>query len=306
MWPVYRHKDTLVHGLHPVPALLLFISIAAAALALENPLYTLTLCAGVLSLMALAEVWREAAAFLRAGAVMALLVAAINPLVNNRGEHVLVYGPAIPLWGRFDITLEAVLYGLAAGARLFAVVAVFGLMTLAVSPDDLLDLLSRLSLRSSLSAALAVRLYPGMVAEAREMREVQLARGERLRGGGRWARARASLPLWRTLFQGSLDRAAAIAESMAARGFGSRKRTRYKPRRLLPRDLLAVLAALMIGAAVLTASVGGKAGYSFFPSPANPLARTSVPAWAMLAAAFLYTGLLCGSWKRWHWLKSRI
>jgi energy-coupling factor transport system permease protein len=304
--PVYRYKDTLIHGLHPLAALIAFASMAAAALVLENPLCTAIIGAGVLALIAQADSWGECRILLRAAVLVALMVVAINPLVNGQGEHILVYGPHLPVWGDLNITLEALLYGLAAGARLFTVIAVFGLMAVVVSPDDLLDMLSRLSLRSSLSAALAVRLYPSMVVEAKEMRDVQLARGEPLKGGGRWSRIKAHMPLWFSLFQGSLDRAASIAESMSARGFGAGRRTRLSRRHVRPRDFAAVLVSLTLASALFAAALRGKAGYSFFPTPGNPLRQLDNISFASLATAFLIMLFLCGSWKRWHWWRSRI
>ncbi|NPV58643.1 MAG: energy-coupling factor transporter transmembrane protein EcfT [Actinobacteria bacterium] len=305
MLPVYREKDTLVHGLHPLAALALVASVAAAALVLENPLYTAVVCVGALALLARAEALADGKAILRAAAVMGLLVAFINPLVNNAGEHVLVYGPSIPLWGKLDITAEALLYGLAAGARLFTVVAAFCLFALAVNPDDLLELMSRLSFRSSLAAALAVRLYPSMVVEAVEMRDAQLARGDPLSGGGRLNRAKAYLPLLLSLFQGALDRAASIAESMSARGFGSRGRTRRKVGIFRPRDILAALVSSGIAAAVVLQSLRG-GGYDFFPVLADPLAETDLPALGLLCFSLVSFLFVCGSWKKWHWWRSRI
>lgn len=306
MLPVYREKDTLLHGLHPLAALALAASAVGAALVLENPLYTVTVCAGLLALLAQAEVLRDGKALLRAAAVMGALVALINPLVNKAGKHVLVYGPSIPLWGKMNITLEALLYGLSAGVRLFTVVTAFCLVALAVSPDDLLTLLAGLSFRSSLSAALAVRLYPSMVVEAMEMRDTQLARGDPLKGGGRLSLAKAHFPLLLSLFQGALDRAASIAESMSARGFGSRGRTRRRGMRLRPRDFLAALSALgVLGAAVLASLRGGRE-YAFFPSLSNPLAEVDFIAWGLLCAAFLSFLFVCGSWKKWHWWRSKM
>ncbi len=305
MLPVYREKDTLLHGLHPLSALALAFSLVAATLILDNPLYTAVLCSGVIAMLAQAEVLGNGKPLLRAAAFMGMMVALINPLVNNAGEHVLIYGPHIPMWGKLNITLEALLYGVAAGARLFTVVAAFCLVALAVNPDDLLELLSRLSFRSSLSAALAVRLYPSMAVEAREMRDTQLARGDPLRGGGRISRAKAHLPLLLSLFQGALDRAASIAESMSARGFGSRGRTRYRRRRLRPRDLIATLVSLGIIGTVVTASLRS-GGYSFVPVIANPLTEVDWLAWGALSAALLAFLFICGSWRRWHWWRSRI
>ena len=305
MLPVYRRADTLVHGLHPLAALLLVAVLATTSLLSADPVW-----AGAAFLLTLAFIgvsgnWGGCRPFLRLGMWMAGAMALINPLVNHQGVHVLVYGPRLPGWGHLNITLEALLYGIFAGVRVFTVIAACGLLAVAVNPDELLDLLSRLALRSSLAAALAVRLYPGMVVEAARMRETQLARGERLEEGGPRKRLRSHLPLWQSLLRGSLDRAASIAEAMSSRGFGSGERTTWRKRTFQPRDLLTSLSCLVVLGSLLAARLAGPA-YSFFPTPDDPLRSWGplmpfLPAAGMLSLTFLAWG-----WRSWHWLRSRI
>ena len=56
---------------------------------------------------------------------LALLVAAINPLVSREGLTLLAQGPAVPLYGQLDVTLEAVVYGAVAALRVLVVVLAF-------------------------------------------------------------------------------------------------------------------------------------------------------------------------------------
>ncbi len=306
MLPVYRYKDTLLHGLNPMTSLLMVATLASSAILLENPLYVAVICAETIALIYSAEAWGECKAFLRIGLMVALFIAALNPIINNQGTHVLIYGPRIPLWGHLDITLEAVLYGLSSALRVFSVIMVFGLASAIINPDDLLGMFSRFSSRSSLSAALAVRLYPSMVSEAREIREVQLIRGERLKEGRRWSRAKAHLPMLLSLFQGSLDRAASIAESMSARGFGSGRRTRLKRHLFRARDaILGAICLVMLGV-VLAVVISGRSAYAFFPTLSNPWSALSPVGWITMAVIFSSMIAMIGSWKRWHWLRSRI
>lgn len=306
MLPVYRYKETMMHGLHPAAALLMCAALAVSALILENPLYIMLICAGTFALIIAAEVWEECKAFLRIALVVALFMAILNPLINSQGTHVIIYGPRIPLWGNLDITLEAVLYGLTAALSVFTVIMIFGFTSTILNPDDLLGMLSRFSFRSSLSAALAVRLYPSMVNEAREIKEVQLVRGERLKGGGRWSRVKAHMPMLLSLFQGSLDRAASIAESMSARGFGSGRRTRLRRHLFRARDAIIIALSLAMLSVVVITAVTGKGAYSFFPTTDNPWSNLNLAAWITLAVVFSFISVLSRSWKRWHWWRSRI
>lgn len=302
--PVYRPRETILHGLHPLAALVLYASLVAVVLLLQNPLYLGACGVGVLSLIYLAEAGQECRPFLALGLFMALLVALFNPLVNRQGGHVLVYGPRLPALGRLDITLEAVAYGAVSGFRIFLVIIIFGLASVTMNPDDLLDMLSRISLRSSLSAALAVRLYPSLVVEAREIMDVQLARGERLRGGGRWERLRAHFPFWLALFRGSLDRAANIAEAMSARGFGSGRVTRRR-RPFRGRDILVLSLSLAIAVAAIFSTTGGDV-YHYFPSLDNPLDALRIWLLVFLVAFFALPVLIGRCWKKWPWWRSRI
>ncbi|MGQ9476012.1 MAG: energy-coupling factor transporter transmembrane component T family protein [Actinomycetota bacterium] len=304
MLPVYRPRETILHGLHPLAALILYASLVAVVLLLQNPIYLVICGAGILSLVLLAEAGRECRPFLALGLFMALLAALFNPLVNRQGGHVLVYGPKLPALGRLDITLEAVTYGAVSGFRILLVIALFGLASVTVNPDDLLEMLSRISLRSSLSAALAVRLYPSLVVEAREMIDVQLARGERLRGGGRWERLRAHFPFWLALFRGSLDRAANIAEAMSARGFGSGKITRRR-RPLRGRDLILMPFSLTAVAAAAF-SAAGRGSYRYFPFLDNPLEGIQLSILVFLAVFFVAIFVIGRCWKKWPWWRSRI
>lgn len=304
--PVYRFKDTLLHGLHPAAAAFLIGCLAFCVLFLDHPLYTLSLVSAVVLLAAAAESGAEIRPYLRLALIVGAFIFLVNPLVNHQGEHVLVYGPSLPVLGRMDITLEAVFYGASAGLEVFTVILLFGLAGLLINPDDVLSMLAGRAFRSSLAAALAVRLYPTMAVEAGNLREVQLVRGVPLEGGGRWERVKAHLPLWYSLFRGSLDRAAGLAESMAARGFGSRRRAYVRRTPLRPRDWVIIFLAAAISAGACIAALQGGIGYRYFPSP-DPLPEGWNPLISLLfvvAAAFLF--LLSRSWRRWHWLRSKV
>ena len=94
---------------------------------------------------------------------LALLVTLVNPLVYSEGDTLLVRGGEF-LGRRWDVTLEALAAGGMAGLRVAAVVMALGLLSATVDPDALLRLFRRVSYRSALSAALAVRLVPVLAA----------------------------------------------------------------------------------------------------------------------------------------------
>jgi energy-coupling factor transport system permease protein len=296
MLPIYRKKGTLLHSLHVSVVLALVAAVAGGLLVLDHPLYLLLLGLGTLGLVRWARLARESQPYTRVGGTVAVLVFFLNPLFNRNGDHVLVFGPRIPVLGKLDITLEAVLYGALAAWRVFFLVLVFGLAGMLLDPDEVLRVISPSAWRTSLALGLSVRMYPTLVTEAQRMREAQLARGVPLESGGRWDRFRARLPLWMSLFRDSLERASALAESMAARGFGSGRRTHWKRRGYRPRDGLVALGVVVpLATAVVLGAVWG--GYSLFPSP-DPLGRGLSP-WTVagLSLPLAVLGLASTWWR---------
>ncbi|HSD75753.1 MAG TPA: energy-coupling factor transporter transmembrane component T, partial [Solirubrobacteraceae bacterium] len=149
---------------------------------------------------------------------LAVLVALVNPLVVRDGLTVLVRLGELPPFGRLDVTLEALAYGAVLGARLVLVVACFALMASAVDPDALLRGFRRVSFRSALAAALAVRLVPVLARDARRMADAHRCRPAAAGGGGRAAR---DLAVLRAVTTSALDRAIDVAATLEVRGYAS-------------------------------------------------------------------------------------
>ncbi len=296
MLPIYRNKGTLLHSLHASVVLLFMAAVVGGLLLLDHPLYLLFLGVGLLTMMHSADLVGESRPYVRIGATLAVLVFLLNPLFNRNGSHVLLFGPRLPVLGKLDITLEAVLYGALSGGRVFSLVLAFGLAGMLLDPDEVLRLLSPSIWRTSLALGLSVRMYPTLVTEAQRMKEAQMARGLPLETGGKWERFKAYLPLWTSLFRNSLERASTVAESMAARGFGGKKRTVWKKSNYRRIDVLWVtLLAIPLMTAVVVAACSD--GYSLFPSP-DPLGKGFSPwAGAGISLPFLLVSGLSAWWR---------
>jgi hypothetical protein len=87
----------------------------------------------------------------------AVVIALINPLVVRDGLTVIARFGSVPVLGRLDVTAEATAYGGVLALRALVVIGCFALHSAAVDPDDLLRAFRRVSFRSALAAALAVR-----------------------------------------------------------------------------------------------------------------------------------------------------
>ena len=233
---------------------------------------------------ALAGVLAGAAVAVRAaariGLGLALLMVLVNALVSGRGATVIARLGDWPLFGRVDVTAEALLAGVSIGLRAAVAILVFAVYSACVDPDRMLRALRPLAGRSALTATLASRLVPVTAADAGRLRDAA-----RLRGPAAAAVGRA--PLARRLLAGSLDRAVDVAATLELRGYSCGRRPapgRRSPSRFDRRFYLT-------GAAVLAAAIGGKAlgadEFHTYPTVSLGLGPATLALCAVLVASGL-------------------
>ena len=205
--------------LHPITWVVWTGTVAAIASLTQNPLY-LTVLLGVVSLQFLSASQRHGqpqgwSNLLRYALGLALLIVPFNALNAHGGSHVLFSLPTTwPVVGG-NITLEAILWGVATALGLLVLVVLFAGFNLQVSQAQILRLTPSFLYEAGLIVSIALTFIPQMMLSAQEIREAQLIRGHRMR------RARDMLPLVTALLTTGLERSLQLAESMEARGFGN-------------------------------------------------------------------------------------
>ena len=191
----------------------------------------------------------------RVGLALAVIPILFSVALSRFGTHVLFRLPPIPIIGG-PWTLDAAVFGASTGAALLLTVAVFGVLQSMVRSADLVAILPRPLHRAGTTVALALAFAPKTVASLQSIREARQLRGQR---AGWRAAPQLLLPLLLT----TLERALQYGESLDARGFGSRRRSRYRP---LPWTIPDVV--------VVAGSVAELAGIVLMPAqPYNPYAN---------------------------------
>jgi energy-coupling factor transport system permease protein len=181
------------------------------------------------------------------GLALAVVPILFSVALSRFGRHVLFTVPGIPvIGGRW--TLDAVAFGASTGLALLLTVAVFAVLQVAVRSADFVAILPRPLYRAGTTVALALAFAPKTLAAFQSIREARQLRGQRT--GWRSAPA-LLLPLLLT----TLERALQYGESLDARGFGSGRRSRYRPLHWTAQDVLVLLASLgaIVAIAVLPA-----------------------------------------------------
>lgn len=193
-------------------------ALVVAVLAFENPLILAALAAAIAGAAVLAH---AGSMLLRAalfGVPFALLIALVNPLVADEGLTLLWrFGELGPL-GQVDVTLEGLAFGAILGLRaLLIVLASVALLTATVDPDELLRGFRRISVRSALTAALAVRLVPVLGRDARRLADARRCRP----GASERPGAAERLQIVRAVATSALDRALDVAATLEVRGYAT-------------------------------------------------------------------------------------
>lgn len=306
MIPVFRYRGTALQRLHPLSQLLMVSSFVALALICDNPLHQVAIIASLALLACAAGVFGEWASWWKLCAVMAAATLVINPVVSREGTTVLWRGPTVPVVGRLDITMEAVLFGAGMALRLSAVIWAFALLSLIMDPDRALGLLKGRGSRSALLSALTLRMVPTAMRDSSEILDANRARGVVRDSGSRLQILKSRVPLLLRLAETSLDRGVSLAEAMEARAYGSGRRTRYHDYRLSPGDVAVGSFVLAVLAASIAGLAAGFLSFAYYPS-INWDAGVAGVALMLLPVVFALCVLLAsGLSTRWIWLKSRI
>jgi energy-coupling factor transport system permease protein len=179
----------------------------------------------------------------KVGLALAVVPIIFSVALSRFGTHVLFTLPGIPIiGGRW--TLDAAVFGASTGAALLLTVAIFAVLQMTVRSAELVAILPRPFYRTGTTVALALAFAPKTVASLQSIREARQLRGQR--AGWRSA-PQLLLPLLLT----TLERALQYGESLDARGFGSRRRSRYRPVPWSIADVLIVVGSLAAVAAIV-------------------------------------------------------
>ena len=183
-----------------------------------------------------------------------LLTALLNPLFVHQGVTILFYLP----WGN-PVTLQAVYYGLAAGAMLAGVMGWFSVFNKDIMADQFVYLGSGIVPAISMILAMTLRLVPMFNSRFKEVYATQkLLHPKR----NKLQTASATVDV---MMGWSLENAVVSADSMQARGYGLKHRSHYHKYRLTSSDILIIVLIGIIDAYLIYAGISGQLVYHYYP-----------------------------------------
>ena len=283
---------------NPAAVALYYLCAAGVTMFTMEPLIlVISLVGAIVSLAVVGEFtrWKMHLYTLLLFAAMAI----INPLVSHNGVTVLLVVNHNP------ITLEAIIYGVAAGGMIVTVMYWFRGFTAVMTSDKLLYILGGLSPKLALMLSMALRYVPLFGRQVRTVSRSQQALGlykednivDRMRGGMR---------IFSVMVTWTLENGIITADSMTARGYGIGRRSRFSIFRWTRQDVLLLVFTLLLTAGTLLGLNGHI--FTYYPAiSASPLARRTLMGYAAYGLLCMLPAIITGKEAlTWRILRSKI
>lgn len=210
-----------------------------------------------------------------------LFVAIMNPLFNHQGATILLYVNDNPL------TLEAIVFGVAAGVMLISVIMWFSCYNEIMSSDKFLYLFGRVIPSSALIISMVLRFVPKFKAQIKEISNGQKAIGRDFTNGNLFEKVSNGIKIISILVTWALENAIETADSMKARGHGLKGRTSFSLYRFDKRDKGALLSLLILISLILIGTGMGVNSIYYYPA----IVTKEISPFSIMV--FVAYGLLC-------------
>ena len=190
-----------------------------------------------------------------------LFAALINPAFNHEGVTIIAYLPS----GN-PLTLESVVYGVAAAVMIVSVICWFSCYTEVMTSDKFIYLFGRVIPSLSLILSMTLRFVPRFSAQLKTVANAQRCMGRDISNGSIISRAKHGLSILSIMTTWALENAIDTADSMKSRGYGHPGRTAFSIFTFDKRDKKALFTIMILGIYTLLGNFWGGMYFRYFPS----------------------------------------
>ena len=216
-----KNTDTF-SGYHPLVNFLYFALVLVFSMCLMNPACLAISLAAAFAYNLYLNGRRALKLALCVMLPLLLLTAVINPAFNHQGATILTYLPS----GN-PLTLESIIYGLAAASMLIAVILWFGCYSAVLTSDKFVYLFGRLIPALSLVLSMTLRFVPKFKAQLGQVSLAQQCVGRDAGSGSLLQRLKNAITILSIMVTWALENAIETADSMKSRGYGLPGRTAF-------------------------------------------------------------------------------
>ena len=285
---------------NPIVVTVYFLSVIGILMFSPNPVLLLLGFLGALS-YTLMRSRRPSAKSHLFYLLLFVILTLINPLMSHNGKTVLLVINDSP------ITFEALIYGVVSAGILVTVLYLFRSFSEIMTRDKLLYVFGSLSPKLALILSMGLRYVPLFRERARKISESQKALGL-YKEDNILDKIKSDLRVFSILITWALENGITTADSMAARGYGSGRRTSFAIFKFSPRDIFTLVLILIFFALTVLSMATGALDFEFYPY----LSPIKTDAWAVIG--YISYGMLVllptfaemEERARWKYLRSKI
>lgn len=232
-----------------------------------------------------------------------IISALINPAFNHEGVTIIAYLPS----GN-PLTLESVLYGIAAASMIATVICWFSCFNKIMTSDKFIYLFGKVIPSFSLVLSMTFRFVPKFKKQIKEVSNAQRGMGKDLSSGSVFLRIRNSIRILSAVITWSLENAIDTSDSMKSRGYGLKGRTSYSNYIFDKRDVMAFVYLIFMSGYFFVGVFLGEIHYRYFPYMKGT--ETSFYGTSVFIAYFMLCimPIIIEIWEelKWRKLKSKI
>ncbi|MBS4174009.1 energy-coupling factor transporter transmembrane component T [Bacillus sp. FJAT-49736] len=231
-----------IRSFHPIVCFLYYVGAAALVMLYKHPVF-LFIGSIILILFNISlDKGETLKKWWKLLAILSVFFLLLTPLTNHRGSHILLYLHENP------ITLEAVIQGIILALSLFCLMVLFTSYNQVVTADKFLYLFSKWVPQWALLTMISMRFVPLLRRRLSDIELTQRSKGLSVKDGSLKQRSKNGIQFVQILLTWSLEEALQTADSMAARGYGLRKRSKYSPFQMKNRDWQALILLFLLSA----------------------------------------------------------
>lgn len=234
---------------------------------------------------------------------MMLMAAVINPAFNHEGMTIMTYLPS----GN-PLTLESILYGMAAAVMLASVITWFSCYTAVMTSDKFVYLFGRIIPALSLVLSMTLRFVPKFKAQFHVVSEAQRCVGRDVSDGTMLHRIKNAITILSIMVTWSLENAIETADSMKSRGYGLPGRTAFSIYRFDDRDKAALIWLCFCGFYIFAGWMAGGLSWQYYPTVKGALAGVFPISFQLVYLALCLTPVIINLMedRKWKHLQSEI
>ena len=234
---------------------------------------------------------------------MMLMAVLINPAFNHEGATILTYLPS----GN-PLTLESILYGIAAAIMLASVITWFSCYNAVMTSDKFVYLFGRIIPALSLVLSMTLRFVPKFKAQLHVVSEAQRCVGRDVSDGSVFQRLKNAITILSIMVTWSLENAIETADSMKSRGYGLSGRTAFSIYRFDERDKAALIWLCFCGFYIFAGWMAGGLSWQYYPVVKGTLVGAFPISFQLVYLALCLTPVILNGMedRKWKRLKSEI